>query len=99
MTLAWLVLLAVTPASAGELEYAPAAAIVEKARGAWFRKVVSREGSAFEGLEAWGVLPEPAFDPAREHAAAPGEDAYKTGPLDSPDVYLGLHADGAEVDA
>ncbi|MCM2304276.1 MAG: hypothetical protein NDJ72_06200 [Elusimicrobia bacterium] len=99
MTLAWLVLLAVTPAPAGELEYAPAAAIVEKARGAWFRKVVSREGSAFEGLEAWGVLPEPAFDPAREHAAAPGEDAYKTGPLDRPDVYLGLHADGAEVDA
>lgn len=99
MSLACLLLLAVTPAPAGELDYAPASAIVEKARGAWFRKVVSPEGAAFEGLEAWGVLPKPSFDPAREHRAAPGEDAYKTGPLDRPDVYLGLHADGAEVDA
>lgn len=99
MSLACLLLLAVTPAPAGELDYAPASAIVEKARGAWFRKVVSPEGAAFEGLEAWGVLPKPSFDPAREHRAAPGEDAYKSGPLDRPDVYLGLHADGAEVDA
>jgi hypothetical protein len=99
MTFACLMLLAVTPAPAGDLDYTPAAAIVEKARGAWFRKVVSPEGAAFEGIEAWGVLPEPDFDPAREHLAAPGEEAYKTGPLDRPDVYVGLHADGAEVDA
>ena len=99
MSLACLILLASFPASAGELEYAPAAAIVEQARGAWFRKVVSPASAAFDGIEAWGVLPEPAFDPAREHRAAPGEEAFKTGPLDRPDVYLGLHANGAEVDA
>ncbi|MBI2387460.1 MAG: hypothetical protein HYV14_15835 [Elusimicrobia bacterium] len=101
MTFVCLVLSAVMPASAGELEYASASAsaIVEKARGAWFRKVVSPEGAAFEGLEAWGVLPKPVFDPAREHRAAPGEESYKSGPLDRPDVYLGLHAEGAEVDA
>lgn len=101
MSLTCLILLAAVPASAGDLEKASgsAAAIVETARGAWFRKVVSPEGAAFEGIEAWGVLPKPVFDPAREHRAAPGEDAYKSGPLDRPDVYLGLHADGAEVDA
>lgn len=99
MSLTGLVLLAVLPASAGDWETPNASALVEKARGAWFRKVVSPEGAQFEGLEAWGVLPSPSFDPAREHAAAPGEEPYKSGPLDRPDVYLGLHADGAEVDA
>lgn len=101
MPLACLLLLAVIPVAAGELENASASAsvIVEKARGAWFRKVVSPAGAAFEGLEAWGVLPAPSFDPAREHRAAPGEAAYTSGPLDRPDVYLGLSADGAEVDA
>lgn len=101
MSLACLVLLAALPAAAGELEAASgsAAVIVEKARGAWFRKVLSPESGEFNGIEGWGVLPRPRFDPAREHQAAPGEEAYKTGPLDRPDVYLGLHADGAEVDA
>lgn len=99
MPLACLLLLAVIPASAGELEYASASAIVERARGAWFRKVVSPAGAAFVGIEAWGVLPAPSFDPAREHRAAPGEEPYKSGPLDRPDVYLGLSAEGAEVDA
>jgi hypothetical protein len=101
MSLACLLLLAAFPASAGEFEDAPANAsvLVERARGAWFRKVVGPRGNGFEGIEGWGVLPEPSFDPAREHAAAPGEEAYKTGPLDRPDVYLGLSADGAEVDA
>lgn len=101
MPLACLLLLAVIPASADELENgsASASAVVEKARGAWFRKVVSPAGASFEGIEAWGVLPAPSFDPAREHRAAPGEDSYKSGPLDRPDVYLGLSAVGAEVDA
>lgn len=102
MPLACLLLLAAAlPATAAGFESASgdAAEIVEKARGAWFRKVVSPEGAAFDGVEAWGVLPEPFFDPAREHVAAPGEEAYKSGPLDRPDVYLGLHAEGAEVDA
>jgi hypothetical protein len=101
MSLVCLLLLASIPAAAGEFEDAPASAsaIVEKARGAWFRKVVAPRGDSFDGVEGWGVLPRPAFDPAREHAAAPGEDAYKAGPLDRPDVYVGLGADGAEVDA
>lgn len=101
MPLACLVLLAALPSAAGDFDKASgdAAAVVEKARGAWFRKVVSPEGARFQGLEAWGTLPYPDFDPSREHRAAPGEDAYKSGPLDRPDVYLGLHADGAEVDA
>jgi hypothetical protein len=107
MSLACLILLAALPSSAQELERASAAASslakpqykLESTRGAWFRKVVAPAGSEFEGVEGWGVLPKPVFDPAREHRAAPGEDAYKTGPLDRPDVYLGLHADGAEVDA
>lgn len=101
MSLACLILLAAFPAAAGELEtaFGSAAVTVEKARGAWFRKVVGPEGGAFNGIEGWGVLPRPDFDPAREHRAAPGEEAYKSGPLDRPDVYLGLHAEGAEVDA
>ena len=69
------------------------------ARGAWFRKVESAAGVSARGIEAWGVLPKPSFDPAREHEAAPGEEPYKSGPLDRPDVYVGLGADGAEVDA
>ncbi len=69
------------------------------ARGAWFRKVESAAGVSARGIEAWGVLPKPSFDPAREHEAASGEEAYKSGPLDRPDVYVGLGADGAEVDA
>jgi len=94
-------LLAAFPAFAGELDgaFASASATVEKARGAWFRKVVGPSGFAFDGLEAWGVLPRPVFDPARAHQASPGEEPYKSGPLDRPDVYLGLRADGAEVDA
>lgn len=110
MSLVCLILLSVIPAQAGELETASAAAsvlaaaarprfVVDRARGAWFRKVVGPESAELEGLEAWGVLPKPVFDPAREHRAALGERSYKTGPLDRPDVYLGLHADGAEVDA
>jgi hypothetical protein len=113
MSLACLILLAALPGSAGELEAGSAAASqlaqraaasrprykIEKTQGAWFRKVVGPESAEYEGLEGWGVLPKPVFDPAREHRAAPGEDAYKTGPLDRPDVYLGLHADGVEVDA
>lgn len=62
--------------------------VVDPARGAWYRKVVAPEGG-FTGLEAWGVLPHPSFDPARGH---------ESGPLDRPDVYVGLHAQGAEVD-
>lgn len=110
MSLACLLLLAIIPASAGELEDAAAKLaklaaaarprfVVDNARGAWFRKVAGPEGGGFEALEASGILPEPVFDPAREHKAAKGEEAYKSGPLDRPDVYLGLHADGAEVDA
>lgn len=108
--LAGLFLLAIIPACAGELEGASAAAsalaaaakprfTVDGTRGAWFRKVVGPTGTVDEGIEAWGVLPEPVFDPARRHEAAPGEEPYKSGPLDRPDIYLGLHADGAEVDA
>ena len=101
MSLACLILLAALPASADDLAnaQADATALVEKTRGAWFRKVVAPEDAALEGVEAWGVLPQPVFDPAREHKAAPGEESYKSGPLDRPDIYLGLHADGAEVDA
>jgi hypothetical protein len=101
MSLACLLLLAAFTAVAGEFEDAPASAnvLIERARGAWFRKVVGPRGEKFDGIEGWGVLPTPSFDPAREHSAAPGEEAYKTGPLDRPDVYLGLSAEGAEVDA
>ncbi len=101
MSLACLILLAAFPASAGELEnaFGSASVTVERSRGAWFRKVVGPQSAEFDGIEGWGVLPQPVFDPEREHQAAPGEEAYKTGPLDRPDVYLGLHADGAEVDA
>ncbi len=108
--LAGLFLLAIIPASAGELDgtFAAASALaaaakprftVDGTRGAWYRKVVGPTGTSDEGIEAWGVLPKPVFDPAREHEAGPGEEAYKSGPLDRPDIYLGLHADGAEVDA
>lgn len=113
MLTACLLLLSATPAPAQDVGSALSAAVqlaaaaartksdykIETARGAWFRKVVSPEGGEFIGVEGWGVLPEPVFDPAREHRAARGEAAYLSGPLDRPDVYLGLHADGAEVDA
>ncbi len=99
MSLACLLMLAAFPASAAELNDAPASVLVDKARGAWYRKVVSPAGGEFTGIEGWGVLPKPVFDPSREHAAAPGEESYTSGPLDRPDVYLGLHAEGAEVDA
>ena len=111
MSLPALLLLAAFASQAQELDPTEASALaaqaaasrpgykIEKTRGAWFRKVMAPESAEFEGVEGWGVLPRPVFDPAREHAAAPGEEAYKTGPLDRPDVYLGLHADGAEVDA
>ena len=113
MSLACLILLAAFPATAGEWDAADSTALglartaaasrpdfrIEGTRGAWFRKVVSPEDAAFDGIEGWGVLPKPVFDPAREHQAASGEPAFMTGPLDRPDIYLGLHADGAEVDA
>lgn len=103
-------LTAAAPTRAGELEDASTRlaarakasrprVTIEPTRGAWFRKVVGPEGVEVDGLEAWGVLPKPSFDPARAHAAVAGEAAYISGPLDRPDIYLGLHADGAELDA
>ncbi|MBI5246906.1 MAG: hypothetical protein HY923_06970 [Elusimicrobia bacterium] len=110
MSLLSLVLLLVRTASAGELEDGAGKAaklaaaakpsyVVDKALGAWYRKVVGPEGDDYEGLVTWGILPRPEFDPAREHATSPGEETHKSGPLDRPDIYLGLHAAGAEVDA
>lgn len=113
MLTACILLLTVTPAPAQDIATAMSAAVqiaaaaaqsklpykIETARGAWFRKVVSPERTEFNGVEGWGVLPVPVFDPEREHRAAEGEAAYVSGPLDRPDIYLGLHADGAEVDA
>lgn len=110
MSLFALILLSVLPASAGDWEDGAAKAaklaasakpayVADKALGAWYRKVVGPEGADYEGLVTWGILPRPEFDPSREHDVAPGEEAHKSGPLDRPDIYLGLHAEGAEVDA
>lgn len=68
------------------------------AKGAWFRKVVGPAGG-YDGIEAWGVLPKPSFDHERDHRLAPGEPDYMSGPLDRPDIYVGLSGPGVEVDA
>ncbi|UPT72814.1 MAG: hypothetical protein M0D55_12885 [Elusimicrobiota bacterium] len=103
-----LLLLPVLAVSAGEFEDAAAKLralvesarpryVIDPARGAWYRKVTGAKG--YVGLEAWGVLPRPSFDPARaKHVPVAGEPAHAAGPLDRPDVYLGLHAESAEVD-
>lgn len=77
----------------------PAAAVDPKALGSWFRKIASVEDPAVDGIAASGVLPAPSFDPGRMHRPAAGEPAYTQGPLDSPGVYVGAHAQGREVDA
>jgi hypothetical protein len=74
-------------------------AIVQGPLGAWYRKIESAESPAFEGLDASGVLPAPSFDSNRMHVPGPGEPEYMRGPLDSPAVYVGLHAGSTELDA
>ncbi len=77
----------------------PAVYLDKSAIGSWFRKISSTDTLAFDGITASGVLPQPTFDPARLHEPAKGEADYTEGPLDSPGVYLGAHADRREVDA
>jgi hypothetical protein len=77
----------------------PAVFLDKGALGSWFRKISSTDTFAFDGITGSGVLPQPAFDPARMHEPAKGEPDYTAGPLDSPGVYIGAHADRREVDA
>jgi len=78
----------------------PAQVVVDTAAtGAWYRKIESVPSVDWDGISAAGVLPAPQFDPNRMHAAAPSEEPYKSGPLDSPSVYVGLHAAAVELDA
>lgn len=77
----------------------PAVIVDAGALGAWFRKIASADSTAFDGIAASGVLPQPKFDPGRMHAPAQGEKEFTAGPLDSPGVYIGAHAQGREVDA
>jgi hypothetical protein len=74
-------------------------AMVSGPEGAWYRKIESVESPEFDGITVAGVLPSPSFDPGRMHVPGPGEREYTRGPLDSPSVYVGLHAGRTEVDA
>jgi len=86
-------------AAAKDAAARPAVIVDPGAIGAWYRKIASADDVAFDGVSARGILPRPTFDPARMHAPAPGEPAWTEGPLDSPGVYIGVHAAGREVDA
>ena len=77
----------------------PAVVVDPGALGAWFRKIASTDSTAFDGITASGVLPQPKFDAERMHQPASGEMEFTSGPLDSPGVYIGAHAPGREVDA
>jgi hypothetical protein len=77
----------------------PAVVVDAKAIGSWYRKIASVDTTDFDAVTARGVLPQPAFDPARMHSPAPGEGAWTEGPLDNPGVYIGVHAQDREIDA
>lgn len=77
----------------------PAVIVDAGSIGSWYRKIASTDGTDYDGISASGVMPFPAFDPARMHRASSGEAAYTEGPLDNPGVYIGAHAQGREVDA
>jgi hypothetical protein len=77
----------------------PAVVVDQNALGSWFRKIASTDSTEFDAIATVGVLPHPHFDPARMHVPVEGEPAYTRGPLDSPGVYVGAHAEGREVDA
>lgn len=77
----------------------PAVVVDANAIGSWYRKISSVDTTEYDAVTARGVLPQPAFDPARMHSPAPGEGAWTEGPLDSPGVYIGVHAQDREIDA
>lgn len=86
-------------AAAASAQTAPTVIVDDRATGAWYRKIASVDSTDFDGITARGVLPRPTFDPGRMHSPAAGEPAWTDGPLDSPSVYVGAHAEGREVDA
>ena len=77
----------------------PAVVVDEGALGSWYRKITSVDGPDFDGISVAGVLPHPHFDPARMHTPAADEKPYTAGPLDSPGIYIGAHAERRETDA
>ncbi len=77
----------------------PAVVVDKGSTGSWYRKIASVESTGFDAVTARGVLPQPTFDPARMHTPVAGEASWTDGPLDSPGVYLGAHAEGREIDA
>ncbi|MDO8804681.1 MAG: hypothetical protein Q7R35_09615 [Elusimicrobiota bacterium] len=66
--------------------------------GAYFRKLVTREGAKITGIQAEGALPLVSFDPDRYYTATEKKKDYQTGPLDRPSVYMGANSPSNELD-
>lgn len=73
--------------------------IRSSARGSYFRKVASISDDTAQGLRASVSLPQVETDAKRRMTPKPGDPEWWEGPLDRPSVYLGVSAEGVEVDA